>query len=120
MGELQFGANLGKRIEQSPGATTRVGNSKSIEPRRYLRREPAVALNRIYKIEDQEWPSGRQRLDRPEVEGNLYDFRGEAETTKCLRYGEFSIEGVIRLALGRTANNRDEASLPRQSSKPGD
>jgi hypothetical protein len=120
MGELQFGANFGKRLEQSPRATTRIGNSKSIEPRRYMRREPAVALNRIDKIEDQERPSGSQCLDQCEVEGKVYDFRGEAETTKCLGYGEFSIEGVIRLARGRTADDRDEASLPRQSSKPDD
>jgi hypothetical protein len=52
MGELQFGLNLGKRFEQGARSTTRIGNSKGIEPRRHTGREPAVAVNRVDKIED--------------------------------------------------------------------
>ena len=36
------------------------------------------------------------------------------------RYGQFGIERVIQLALGRPANDRDEAPLRRQSSKSDD
>ena len=52
MGKPQFGPNLRERCEQGARAATRIGNSKSIKPRRHTGREPAVALNRIDKIED--------------------------------------------------------------------
>ncbi len=52
MRELQFGPNLGKRFQQGVRATTRIGNSKGIEPRRRTGCEPTVALNRLDKIED--------------------------------------------------------------------
>ena len=52
MGELQFGLNFGKRFEQGARSTTRIGNSNGIEQRRHTGREPAVAVNRVDKIED--------------------------------------------------------------------
>ena len=55
-----------------------------------------------------------------EVECNLDDLGGEAEALKCLRHGWFSIQYVIRSALDRPANDRDEAPARPQFSESGD
>jgi hypothetical protein len=52
MGEPQFGPKLGEGLEQGARPATRIGNPEAIEPRRYKRCEPAVAVNCIDKIED--------------------------------------------------------------------